>query len=479
MSIVGREREMSELRFYQDTDKSEFVALYGRRRIGKTFLVREMFREEFAFSHTGLSPYDTRSKIGRTEQLEHFYHSLLEYGIEESTCPTTWLEAFYMLEQLLTDKSNGKKQIVFIDELPWMDTQGAGFVTALEAFWNGWAVDKNIYLIVCGSATSWMLNNLINNKGGLYNRLSAEIHLSAFTLRECEAFFSQRGLKISRYDIVQAYMLFGGIPYYLDKFRKGLSLAQNVDSILFAHHSRLSGEFERLFGSLFQKPEKYIDIIRLLSKRRYGYTREEIIKHLDLKSGAGLSKILLALESSEFIVKYKAFDAQRNETLYRLSDAYCIAYLTFLDNNRNIDEQFWQHSQNSPYINTWRGLAFENVCMEHIRQIKQSLGISGVLSEESVWTLRGKNTTKGTQVDLVMSRKDNVVNMCEIKFSTSEYKISDDYEMVIRNRISALSERLRATQVVHVTFITTFGVSQNAHSGIIQNVLTLNDLFSC
>ena len=477
MNIIGRKKEISELLHYKNSKKSEFVALYGRRRVGKTVLVKELFKGEFAFSHTGLSPYDEKRKVTRADQLEHFYHSLIEYGLEETSCPENWLQAFYMLEHLLQEKNDGGKQLVFIDELPWMDANASGFVTAIEAFWNGWASDKNIYLIVCGSATSWMLDNVINNTGGLYGRLSAELHLSPFTLCETEAFFESNGIAYSHYDIAQAYMVLGGIPYYLEKFRKGRSLAQNIDNILFSKQATLSGEFNRLIGSLFTNPEPYTSVIRLLSKRRYGYTREEISVHTGISSGSGLTKIIRALEAGEFIVRYVPFDAQKREVLYRLTDPFCQTYLKLVDGRKSNDPNYWQNSQNLPTMSAWRGIAFEELCMAHLPQIKNALGISGIETSVTTLTLRGDETSRGTQVDLFIIRKDNVVNLCEIKFSNDEFEIDKAYDAVLRHRISAVSERLKKTQNIHLTFITTFGIKQNEYSGIVQREITLDALF--
>lgn len=477
MNIIGRKKEINELLHYKNSKKAEFVALYGRRRVGKTFLVKELFKGQFAFSHTGLSPYDEKRKVTKNDQLEHFYHSLIEYGMEESSCPNSWLQAFYMLERLLKEKDNGEKQIVFIDELPWMDTNASGFVTAVEAFWNGWASDKNIYLLVCGSATSWMLDNVINNTGGLYGRLSAEIHLAPFTLGEVESFFESNEIAYSRYDIVQAYMTLGGIPYYLEKFRKGMSIAQNIDNILFSKQATLSGEFNRLIGSLFTNPEPYANVIRLLSKRRYGYTREEISVHTGISSGAGLTKVIRALEAGEFIARYVPFDANKREVLYRLTDPFCQTYLKLVEGRKSYDVAFWQSSQNLPAMNAWRGMAFEEVCMAHVSQIKKALGISGIEANVTTLTLRGDETSKGTQVDLLIIRKDNVVNLCEIKFSNDEFEIDKAYDAVLRHRISAVGERLKKTQNIHLTFITSFGVKQNKYSGIVQQDIQLDALF--
>ncbi len=476
--IIGRKEEIRELEYYRDSDKSEFVALYGRRRVGKTFLVRNLFAGQFAFCHTGLSPYDDKSTVTKSDQLDNFYSSLTEWGMEESHSPQDWLEAFQMLKKLLQEKQDGNKQIVFIDELPWLDTKGSGFITALESFWNGWASFNNVFLIVCGSATSWMLDKLINNVGGLYGRLSTQIHLMPFRLKECEEFFQSRGILMSRYDIVQAYMLFGGIPYYIEKFRKGLSFAQNIDRIMFNKSAVLNGEFDRLFGSLFSNPEQHQRVIACIGMRRSGLSRTEVSDKTGISSGEGLTRILKSLENSEFILKYRPFNNAKSQSLYKLIDPFCISHLKFAGALQQYDEQFWQHYLDSPAFAAWKGIAFVEVCMLHVKQIKQALQVGGVHSVHHGVTLSSDENHEATQIDLLISRSDNVVNLCEMKFSNAEFEIDKSYDKILRNRISLLEKQLKKTQCIHLTFITPFGVKQNVYAGIVQNNLTIDDLFN-
>lgn len=476
--LIGRKSEIRELNERYYSDKAELIVVYGRRRVGKTFLVRETFKDKITFYHTGLSPYDERAKVGKQEQLSHFYHSLLSYGMQESSCPKDWLQAFYMLESLLDSLDDGSPQLVFIDELPWMDTPGSKFLTAFEAFWNGWASARNnIKCIVCGSATSWIADNMINNHGGLYGRQTCEIKLRPFTLNECEQYFASRDIEFTRYDIAEIFMTVGGIPYYLDQFKKGYSVAQNIDRLFFAPDAPLKNELNRLFSSLFSKPEQYIKTIRKLATRHYGYSRTEISDYLGVSSGAGLTKLLNSLEASNFIISYRPADSQRREILYRLTDPMCGFFLRFVENSKNNDPSYWQHNQNSAPINSWRGIAFEDLCISHIDQIKKALGISGVATTESTLTLRGDGNNKGTQIDLVIERNDRVVNLCEMKFYNSQFAIDKDYDLTLRNRINLLYSYLSRSQTIHLTLITTFGLQFNKYSGIVQQCLNLDDLF--
>lgn len=481
MAIVGREKEINELIHLYNSDKAEFVAIYGRRRVGKTFLVDEALKGKITFRHAGLSPVENDSKKNNLkEQLKHFYYSLQIHGMEKKKCPTSWMEAFFMLSQLLEDKDNGKtRQVVFLDELPWMDTPRSGFITAFEGFWNTWACHRdNLMLVVCGSANSWMLDNLVNNHGGLYGRTTYEIKLSPFNLHECEEYFNQNGFKISRYDIVQSYMILGGIPFYLGYMDKRLSLAQNIDGMFFKRGARLGNEYDRLFSSVFSIPEEMKKIVSVLSTRNSGYTRQEILKKTGIDNSGYFSKMLEALISSDFVERYVPFGEKKRNTHYRLTDPFCLFYLRFVKNKKGVDGNFWEHNVTSPAINSWRGFAFEEVCFHHIPQIKQALGILGVITSQSSWSVKGDDDNDGTQIDMLIDRNDNVINMCEMKFYNEEFTVGKAYHSKIVHRLNVLSGMIPKRKAIHSTLITTFGLTHNEYSGDFQQVLTIDSLFA-
>ena len=476
MNIIGRKAEREELERIYNADASKFVAVYGRRRVGKTYLIKEHFKGRLTFWHTGLSPYGRDKKFLLRDQLQAFYYSLQDYGLQGATCPKSWLEAFRLLEKLLKQKDDGSRQVVFIDEMPWMDTARSRFIPALEYFWNGWASKRdNIMLIVCGSATSWIEDNLINNKGGLYNRLTHEIKLLPFTLSECEQFFKAKQMNMSRYEIAQVYMVFGGIPHYLELFEKGFSIPQNIDSILFDKNAKLRNEFERLFGSLFKNIEDHITVVRLLAKRRGGYTRQEIVQETGIQQGGNVTLILKGLIESDFIVKYAPFGKKQREK-YRLIDPYCLFYLNFIDRHLHIDPQYWQKNYNTPRLNAWRGYAFEELCFSLIDKIKQKLGIAGVSTTVSSW-LVSQDGKQQMQIDMLINRSDNVINLCEIKFYRGPFTIDKHYDAVLRERVQLLIDRVPKKKTVHMTIIASFGLNTNEYSGQVQSVVTLDDLF--
>lgn len=478
--LIGRKQEQRELLDLYKSNRAEFVAVYGRRRVGKTFLVDETLGSHITIRHAGLSPIDDNGKRNMLkDQLKHFYHSLLSQGMKKSKCPSSWLEAFFMLEMHLQSLDNGSRQVVFLDELPWMDTPRSGFVTALEGFWNGWACHRHHFmLVVCGSATSWILDNLINNHGGLYGRVTYEMKLSPFTLKECEEFFQSRNIKLSRYDIVQSYMMLGGIPYYLSYFQKGLSLAQNIDRLFFANNAKLREEYDRLFSAVFTNPEDMKRIVELLSTKHAGFTRQEILQKTGIDDSGSATKMLKALEVSDFILKYVPFGTgKRNET-YKLTDPFCLFHLHWVVGQDKMNPDFWMISQQSQSVTSWRGIAFEEVCLAHIQQIKAALGISGVNSTQSAWALRGDDEKEGTQIDLLISRKDNVVNMCEMKFCGDDFKVTKAYERKLAHRQIVLSEMVSHRTVIHPVLITTYGLTYNEYSGSFLHTIIMDNLFS-
>lgn len=472
MMIVGRRKEISILNDALLDSDSRFIAIYGRRRIGKTFLVRETYGYRFTFQHAGLF------QGSLSEQIYAFESSIKDAGGTPNYKAKNWLEAFEDLKDLIRE-SKEKRKLIFFDELSWMDTMGSDLMIALENFWNGWAsARKDIVLIVCASATSWMLSKVIHNKGGLYNRLTDQIHLQPLTLSECEELVQSKKIILRRNDILQYYMIFGGIPFYWDFLQKGLSIQQNVDNILFAEDAPLKDEFDYLYASVFKNPTVHIKIIEALGKKKIGMTREEIISTTGIINSGDLTKKLSELESCGFIREYRAFGMKKKNTVYQLIDNFTLFYYRFLENNPN-DPHFWENQLNMPTINTWLGLAFERVCMMHIDQIRRKLGISGVLTAVNSWSCSADpdKGLHGSQIDLLIVRKDQVINLCEMKYSTTEYMLTEKDERSIQIKISDFTRATKTNYAIHPTLVTCVGMVDNTHSGDIQSVVTLEDLF--
>ena len=471
--LIGRERERQRLLDAYKSRNSEFVAVYGRRRVGKTYLVREVFANKTAFAHSGLANADKRS------QLRAWVDSLKEYGMDIPAIPKTWIDAFALLKELVR-KSKSRKKVLFIDEMPWMDTQHSGFVTALEHFWNGWASGrKDVLLIVCGSATSWIINKVIKNHGGLHNRVTVRIYVRPFTLYECEKYVQGNGLSLSRRQILECYMVMGGVPFYWTFLRKGKSMAQNIDEMFFAPEGSLCGEFEELYASLFKKTDVYVAIVTVLATKQAGMTRKELLKEAKLNNNGNLSKALADLENCGFIRKYSPLGKKERGAVYQLIDFYTLFYFRFLSDNRNLDPHFWTLSQETPQYYAWSGLAFERVCFEHVEQIKMALGISGVLSNVYSWRSKADATLeKGAQIDMLIDRKDQVITLCEMKFSKRRFAIDAGYDEVLQNKVARFRAETGTRKAIHIALVTSMGLVQNEYVDDVQNVLEMNDLFN-
>ena len=469
--MLGREEEKRILLSLLESEKSEFVAIYGRRRVGKTYLVRETFNYNFAFQHTGLQGGSIH------EQLEEFANSLIMAGMKKVKRPKSWSQAFFMLGQHLSTLPD--KKVIFIDELPWLDTPNSKFVSALDHFWNGWATArKDIVLVVCGSATSWIMEKVVMNYGGLHNRLTEQIYLRPFTLHECEQYATQRNLGMSRRNILETYMVLGGIPFYWEMLRKDLSWAQNIDRLFFHPNGKMRNEFEALYKSLFRYPKSYIDVVSALATKKIGMTRNEIVAALGGDSGGTLTRVLKELEQCDFIRSYNSIGKAKKESVYQLIDNFTLFYFKFMADGTINAKDYWSRVISKPIYNTWSGLAFERVCFQHIDQIKHALGISGIISNVYSWVYTSKSPDeKGAQIDMLIDRDDSIINVCEMKFSQGEYELTEKYDLELRNKIGTFQTKTKTRKGLSIVMITSYGLKRNTWANGINAQITMDDLF--
>lgn len=478
MSLIGREKEKKEFLDLMNSDKSELVAVYGRRRVGKTYLINELFLNNMAFKHTGLSPEETKlSNYSRLEtQLKAFHSSLLLAGEINKNQPKDWNEAFLRLIKLLESKNQNGRLIVFLDEFPWMDTPKSGFVAAFSWFWNNWACTRNnLMVIVCGSSSSWIINNLINAHGGLYNRLTYSIRLSPLSLHECREFFLAKGINLPLYTIASIYMVFGGIPYYLNYYDPSLSLNENIDKLFVAKDAKLSLEYNNLFEASFTDKKTSKDIVNFLAKRTGGYTRKELLEGLGISDGLYITKALSSLENSDFILKYIPYKGNGKEKCYKVIDPFCLFYLKHISNKQSLSNNIF----NENVINSWVGPAFENLCYNHLDVIKKRLGISQVQTMQFSWLMPKEDNKHGSQIDLVIERKDKIINLCEMKFYQNEYEMNTEAHINLMNKIDRLiaTSNKKTNHIVPV-LITTFGLKKTEYWSDYKSVITLEDLFN-
>ena len=481
-NIIGREQEIERLKKYVGSNRSEFVAIYGRRRIGKTFLVRELFEHDFTFRMTGKENVSTR------EQLENFGYALSYYD-EGVTMPENWEQAFHMLAKYIEKKSSDDTKILFFDELPWFDTYGAKFISALEHFWNDWAAYRSdIKLIVCGSATTWMLDNIINSRGGLHNRATHTLLLSPFTLKETEAYFKSYHFPYERQEIIECYMAVGGVAYYLSLFEREKSVAQNIESLCFTRGGELTDEFQKLFKSLFKKAGNHLSVITALQKKGMGMTRQEIIAETRQTNNGNLTKLLRELEECAFIRSYIPFQKSKKEKIYQLIDPFTLFALRFMQDGNIFLKGYWQKKQTTNDYATWCGYAFEIVCLNHLEQIVQALGIDGTINTPCSWTYRpAKSVTEdpeidddlkhGAQVDLLIDRSDRTITICEMKYSQGAYEITKSYDAHLNRRMRIFRRVTKTRKSLVPTFITPVGLLNNVYARHIPREVTGAQLF--
>lgn len=475
--IIGREYEQHILRNICDEKEARLVAVYGRRRVGKTYLVKYFFNEKFDFFFTG--SFEAAMKI----QLTLFAGALRDYSGKTVPTPKNWFDAFEQLKAYL-QTLNKKQIVVFLDELPWIDTPKSNFLTAFSYFWNTWASTRDgLKLVVCGSATSWMLDKIIGDKGGLYGRSSRSIYIAPFSLFEVEQFLQKRkGIIWNRYQILEAYMIFGGIPYYLDMLEKGLPFEQNVDNLFYRNGAPLRTEYEFLFRSLFKSSTIYRQVVETVAKKNKGLTLKEIKEELKTGDGGVLSTVLDNLCKCDFIRKYSSYGKKEKSSLYQLTDLFCLYHQKFIGSKTGFDEHYWSNLKESTR-NTWAGYAFEQLCLHHISQIRYKLSIKGVLTNVCSWSLPKQEDDDGTvwpgaQIDLLLCRDDHVIDVCEMKYSQSLYTVTGDYEKKIRERNESFRHFTKAKDAIHNILITTYGLRENMYSGTFYSIITMDDLFT-
>lgn len=473
--IIGREPEQQILEQSLKSDEAELIAIYGRRRVGKTYLIRKYFEHHIILEFSGV--HNATMK----DQLTNFRNTLA--GLMKLpvmlAIPVNWTEAFTLLKAYSEPFLKKKKCVIFLDEFPWLSSAKSGFLPAFEFFWNAWgSKQKNLIVVICGSAASWMIQKVVNNKGGLHNRITKKIRLIPFTLVETRKFLNHNLINLDDYQITQLYMAIGGIPQYLKEILPGQSAAQNIDRICFTKDGSLQNEFNNLYQSLFAEADKHISVVRALAAKSIGLTRKEIMDVCGFSTGGQTTQLLEELTESGFITAYLPFKKNFRESIYKLSDEYSRFYLKFMENSRASGSGTWIKLSALPAWRSWSGTAFESVCLKHVNAIKDSLGISGVYTEESAWRYVPGKGNAGAQIDLLIDRQDFCISICEMKFSNTTFTIDKAYALELENKRNVFRENSQTKKTLFLVMITSFGTNDNAYkTSLIQNDIRLSDLF--
>lgn len=467
--LIGREHEKKILQETLSSPEAELVAVYGRRRVGKTFLVRQVYQDQMVYEFSGVHGSSTK------QQLENFRNAI---ALTLNTpllpvIPQNWTEAFLLLIQLLSPQLKKKKAVIFFDEFPWLSAAKSGFLPAFEYFWNSWGSKQaNLVVAICGSAASWMIQRVVNNKGGLHNRITRRIRLLPFNLQETAAYLKSRSVNLDHYQTLQVYMALGGIPHYLKEIRKGESATQAIDRLCFTKDGLLVGEFTNLYNSLFEMADRHIAVVKALAAKPSGLTRNEIIHEAGLQSGGTTTKLLEELVQSGFTATYLPFGKTTKDLIYKLSDEYSLFYLKFIEHARATGPGTWIRRAASPSWKSWSGMSFENICLKHAPQIKQALGIASVYTEESAWR------SKTAQIDLLLDRQDDCINICEMKFSNTTFTIEKSYAAELQRKLTNFREETGTRKTLFLTMITTYGVKDNQYKNtLVHHEVTMEELF--
>ena len=472
--IIGRETEKKLLTEILNSGSSELIAIYGRRRVGKTFLIRNIFEKQIVFEFSGIH----NSLLD--QQLENFSEALSKVAGLRIAKSDSWIQAFKILEDYVAPKIKNQRRVIFFDEFPWINTPRSGFLQAFENFWNMWASrQKNLVVVICGSAAAWMIQKVINNRGGLHNRVTKKIRLLPFTIGETEAFLRDRKINLDQYQILQLYMVMGGIPQYLKDIQTGESAIKAIDRMCFTKDGFLHEEFKNLFYSLFDNAEYHIKVIKALAKKGIGLTRNEIIDICKLTSGGGTTQLLEELTESGFITPYIPFGKSGKDSIFKLTDEYSHFYVKFIETNKFKGMGAWVKFSAGISWKSWSGNAFESVCMKHIEQIKEALGIAGVYSEASTWRYKPQSKNEqGVQIDLLIDRQDSCINICEMKFSINDFEISKGCSKELAIKLKVFHSNTKTRKTLFLTMVTTYGVKNTRnYPGLIQNEITMESLF--
>jgi predicted AAA+ superfamily ATPase len=472
MTLVGRSVEVQIMQELLESTTPEMLAMYGRRRVGKTYLIQTVYKDHTVFECSGLQD-------GTLDmQLRNFWLALMRNASPEHymLTPSNWLEAFEMLGRYQHEIRGHKKKVIFLDELPWFDTPRSGFMAALANFWNVWGMkNPKLILVLCGSAASWMISHIINNRGGLHNRVTRKIRLLPFTLKETKQYLRHRHIHLQDYDLIQLYMAIGGVPYYLNLVRPGKSVAQIIQTLFFDKQAQLKDEFDILYASLFSNYEQHVKVIKVLAAANYGLTRNQILDKSGEQSSGSFTQYLTELEASGLIMAIQPFQNKKKEVIYRLNDELSLFYLRFLFRKKT---STWLTMATQQSYKIWCGLAFETVCLKHVDLIETALGIHGIATAFSSYISVGKGQEEGVQIDMIIDRADNCINLCEMKFYNTNIDISRSYALELKRKVDLFKTYTQTRKNIFLTMITTFGVKRNANMlSVITNTIEIEALF--
>jgi len=423
------------------------------------------------------------------DQISNFTQRLGEVFLDGITpqVQDNWNETFKLLTDLIDRIPKNKKVIIFLDELPWMATRKSRLLDAIDYYWNQyWSKENRIKLIVCGSSASWIINKIINNKGGLYNRVTETIHLKPFTLSETQEYLISNNIRLNLKQVTQLYMVTGGVPFYLSKIERGCSATQAIEALSFDSKALLFNEFDGLFESLFENADAYVEIVTLIAKYHNGIAQEELFKKL-VKSSKGKTGIkrLKDLENAGFIMSFVPHFHIKRGVYYRIIDEYALFYLQWVVSLKStrmssvLKKGYWKSLTKTPKWLSWSGYAFETICYKHLNQIREALNLPPTSIPNSWrYTPTKELSSRGAQIDLLFDRNDNAITVCEIKHTEKPFVIDKTYSENLKRKLEVFQKITGTKKQLFLVIISASGIKENKYSEeLISGVVTLDDLF--
>ncbi len=476
--LIGREDEIEVLDRLYKSKNAEFLAIYGRRRVGKTFLITKYFKNKGIFFEITGTPNATAK-----EQRANFHDEFCSLFGKNKKAPQTWAEALSQLKDAVSQVDPSQKVIIFFDELPWLASKNSRFLQALDYHWNRhFSRMPNVLLIVCGSSAFWMVSQIVNNKGGLYGRLSAHLRITPFSLGTTEKYLRSRGIDLPYAQICEIYMVTGGVPKYLSYLEPGRSAAQCIHSLCFIPQAPLVAEFHKLYQSLFRNPESHFLIVQTLAKHHYGLTRNDLFREAKLRKGGKLNKVLIELIESGFVTLKPEIGKHLRDAKYYLSDEYSLFYLHWIEPVKmtilqGVDANYWLQYQNTQSWRIWAGYAFENLCFKHLLKIKEALRIGAVTTTAGYWkSMNGGK--KEVEIDLIIERADQCINLCEIKFYREPFEMTQAYAKELQRKKELFRSRTKTQKALFTTLITNGEVIKNpAYLSVVDSHISVESLF--
>lgn len=475
--FVGRQSELETLSSLSKKKVASLVVIYGRRRVGKSRLIKEFGKHCRFYSFSGLP--ETKQTTAQSQR-EEFARQMRE----QLNLPGLKAEDWGDLFTLLASHTQEGSLIIALDEISWMGSKDPDFLGKLKTAWdNAFSENPQLILIICGSVSAWIEKNILSNTGFL-GRISITLHLKELPLKDCNQLLDALSCHMSSFEKFNILSVTGGIPRYLEEINPTLSAENNIRELCFKPTGLLFREFEQIFSDLFSKRSlTYKNIVRVLSNGPLHY--EDIAKKADLITGSQFSGYLEDLIKAGFISRNYTWDIKSRKvsrlSLYRLSDNYVRFYLKYIEKNYDrIERNHFKFQKLSEFTNwqTIMGYQFESLVLNNREFIMKTLHLDYAdIVCDNPFFQRKTARMQGCQIDYLIQTRLNSLFVCEIKFSRRSLGLSIIKEM--EEKIARLSKPKGFTcfpVLIHVNGVDESIVESNYFIKIIDFTQLLSEM---